>query len=155
MAAIAARVGVTERTIFRHFETRDALLQVAWEKILDAASYPQTADELIELPRQRFRRWDQLRQFVRSSVYSRAALDARKYAAEPRRAMLACVQDALPILDEDTARRRAAIVELLYGPYAWEVLGELWAFSGAEAGEAVSEALAVLLGREAADLPGR
>ena len=122
--------------------------------LLDAASFPQTADELIELPRQYFTRWDKLTQLMRSSVYSPAALDARKYAAEPRRAMLACVQDALPILDEDTVRRRAAIVELLSSPYAWEVLGELWAFSGAEAGEAASEALAVLLGREAADLAG-
>jgi len=152
MAAVAARAGVTERTVYRHFESRDALLKIVWEALAKALVWPETVDGLIDSPRRRFPHWDKSPQFIRSIVYSRAALDARKSAVRERRATFACVSGAMPLMDEATARRRAAIVELLSSPYAWEVLGQLWEFDGSEAAEAASEAIEVLLGRRAAHL---
>ena len=152
IAVVADRVGITERTIFRHFESREVLLQSVWERIVDTTSEPRTVDELIASPGRRFRRWDQVPQLARSSVCSQAALEARKAADGPRWAMLVSVRTAMPLLDHATGARRAAIVDLLSSPHAWEVLTQLWGFGVAEAGQAVSEALEVLLGRRAADL---
>jgi hypothetical protein len=58
-----------------------------------------------------------------------------------------CVQEELTYLDKRSARRRAAIAELLISPYAWALMQESWGFSGKEAGKAASEALEILLNR--------
>ena len=151
MSRVAVRAGVTDRTVYRHFETRDILLQAAWERV-QSSRLPHTPDELIETPREIFWRYDNARELARASVYSRVALEARLRSNEERqRAMLECIRDELYDLDERSLRRRAAIVQLLTSPYAWEVMTQFWGFDGAEAGEAAAEALEVLLGRRLAD----
>jgi AcrR family transcriptional regulator len=51
---VAARAGVTERTVFRYFENREALLRSIWcrmDELLGSLPMPQTADALIDQPR--------------------------------------------------------------------------------------------------------
>jgi len=154
MMEVAARAGVTERTIYRHFRTRRVLLRWVWQRVLvsDASQRDrQTVDELIKGPRRDFPRWDETPEFARSSVYSPEALEARKRLSDVRQqAMLKSVRDAIPVLDEGTIRRRAAIAELLASSYTWEWLEQLWGLDGAEAGAAASEALEILLGHRPA-----
>ena len=152
IAAVAARAGVTDRTVYRHFATREALIESLWKHMQDRVGssepFPRTAEELIAAPRRQFRRFDQSRELVRASVHSSAGIEVRlRSNADRRQALLDCVRDALPGLDEAALRRRAAIAQLIYSADAWDVLGRFWGLDGAEAGEAAAEALEILLGR--------
>jgi AcrR family transcriptional regulator len=154
MSAVAARAGVTDRTVYRHFETREALVRATWTRMqqrVASQGFPRTAKTMIESPLRLFPRFDAARELVRASLYSPAGLDMRMSSNEERQeAMLASVHDAFPHADEQWMRRRAAVSQLINSAYAWEVLRQYWGIEGEEAGRAASEALAVLLGKRAA-----
>lgn len=154
-AAIAARCGIAERTIYRHFESREELLKAAWPRMQEqvgSGGWPSSADELIDRPQQLFRRFDDHAGLVRASIHSATGKELRTGLNAARQAaMLACVADAFPDLEGAAARRRAAIVQLLESADAWGILNDFWGLDGAEAGRAASEAIAILLGRRAAD----
>ncbi len=153
--AVAERAGVTDRTVYRHFETRDALLRATWSRMqqrVASQGFPQTAEAMVESPLRLFPRFDAARELVRASLYSPAGLDMRMSSNRERQAaMLSSVRDAFPQANEQWVRRRAAIAQLINSAYAWEVLRQYWDIEGEEAGTAASEALAVLLGKRPAE----
>ncbi|HSR00956.1 MAG TPA: helix-turn-helix domain-containing protein [Sphingomicrobium sp.] len=155
MLAVAERAGVTDRTVYRHFETREALVRATWsrmQQLVASQGFPRTAEAMIESPLRLFPRFDAARELVRASLYSTAGRDTRMSSnVERREAMLSSVRDAFPNADEQWLRRRAAIAQLINSAYAWEVLRQYWDIEGEEAGKAAAEALAVLLGKRAAD----
>jgi AcrR family transcriptional regulator len=155
IAAVAARAGVTDRTIYRHFETRDALIRAVWQAMqarVASFGFPTTAEALLESPRKLFPNFDEARELVRASIHSPAGLDVRMHSnANRTRAILASVRDALPGLSGAALRRRAAIAQLINSAQGWEVLTHFWGMSGEEAGAAACEALAILLGRRPAE----
>ena len=155
IAAVAERAGVTDRTVYRHFETRDALVRATWSHMqqrVASQGFPRTADEMIQSPPRLFPRFDTARELVRASLYSPAGLDMRMSSnAERQEATLSSVIDAFPIADRSWLMRRAAIAQLINSAYAWEVMAQYWGLDGDEAGKAASEALAVLLGKSAPD----
>jgi len=153
IAAVADRDGITDRTVYRHFETRDALMRATWSHLqrrVASRGFPRTAEAMIQSPPHLFPRFDAARELVRASLYSPAGLDMRMNSnVERREATLASVTDAFPNADEDWLRRRAAIAQLINSAYAWDVMRQYWELDGDEAGRAASEALAVLLGKSA------
>ncbi|WP_046192410.1 hypothetical protein [Sphingomonas sp. SRS2] len=64
--------------------------------------------------------------------------------------MLQSVRAALPALDDHAARRRAAAVQLMRNAHGRSMLHEL-GLDNVAAGEAASEAVAILLGLQSAD----
>jgi AcrR family transcriptional regulator len=152
---VAARAGVTERTVYRHFQTRDALVEAVWPRMqarVQSLGFPRTADDLITTPLRLFPNFDDNEHLVRASVYSQSGREVRLRAnAERQSAMLACVADAMPGLNAEARRRRAAIVQLIDSAYGWALLKDFWDMDGAQAAAAAAEAIAVLLGRRAAD----
>jgi AcrR family transcriptional regulator len=148
---VAARAGVTERTIYRHFQTRDALVEAVWPRMqarVQSPGFPHTADELIATPLRLFPNFDENEHLVRASVYSESGREVRLRAnGERQAAMLACVADAMPQLGDAARRRRAAVVQLIDSAYGWAVLKDFWDMDGEEAAAAAAEAIAVLLGR--------
>jgi len=153
MAGVAAQAGVTERTVFRHFASRDALIAAVWPRMqarVRSDGFPRTAEALIATPTKLFPAFDEEEGLVRASAFSAAGREVRA-AADPQRraAMRDAVQDAFPDLAEPELTRLAAIVQLIDSAYAWAVMKQHWGLTGAEAGQAASEALAVLLGRRA------
>jgi AcrR family transcriptional regulator len=155
VADVAARAGVTERTVYRHFQTRDALVEAVWPRMqarVQSLGFPRTADDLITTPLHLFPKFDDNEHLVRASVYSQSGREVRLRAnGERQSAMLACVADAMPGLDAEARRRRAAIVQLIDSAYGWALLKDFWDMDGAQAATAAAEAIAVLLGRRAAD----
>jgi AcrR family transcriptional regulator len=153
VAAVAARAGVTERTIYRHFRTRDALVEAVWPRMqarVRSQGFPRTARALVATPLRLFPNFDRDEALVRASVHSESGREVRLRAnGERQAAMLACVDDALPGLDEGARRRRAAVVQLIDSAYGWAVLKDFWDLDGEQAGQAASEAIAVLLGLRA------
>lgn len=151
MAGVAARAGVTERTVFRHFASRDTLIQAVWprlQKRVRSRGFPRTAEALIDTPNLLFPEFDKEEGLVRASAFSAAGREVRRAAnGERQAAMRAAVRDAFPGITEPELTRLAAIVQLLDSAYAWAVMKEHWGLDGKEAGLAASQALAVLLGR--------
>lgn len=152
IASVASQAGVTDRTVYRHFATREALLEAIWPRLqarVASKGFPRTAQALIDTPRDLFPRFDEQPNLVRASVYSESGREVRlKSNAERQAAMLACVEDALPGLSDAAKRRRAAIVQLIDSAYAWAVMKDFWGLDGVEAGKAASEAIAILLGQQ-------
>jgi AcrR family transcriptional regulator len=152
--AVAAEADVTERTVYRHFRSRDALLRSVWRRmweLIGSPVSPETADALVERPRSLFPRLDEQRKLVRAYLHSQQRrLGPRRSNQERQQAMVGCVREELEYLDEPSLRRRAAIASVIAGPYAWEVMQEYWGFSAEEAGNAAAEALEILLNRRLA-----
>ena len=156
IADVATRAGVTDRTVYRHFESRDGLIRAVWKRMQErvgSEDFPHTADALINSPKRLFPRFDRSRELVRASVHSNAGIELRLRSNEQRQqAMIDCVRDAFPDADEQGVRRRAAVAQLIYSADAWDVLARFWDLDGEEAGAVAAEALEILLGRrDAAD----
>lgn len=154
MAGVAARAGVTERTVFRHFASRDALIRAVWPRMqarVRSRGFPTTADELIETPNRLFPEFDKEERLVRASAFSAAGREVRRASnAQRQAAMRAAVRDAFPGIGEPELTRLSAVAQLIDSAYGWAVMKEHWGLDGTEAGIAASQALAVLLGRRAA-----
>jgi len=150
VARVAQRAGVTERTVYRHFQTRDVLLEAVWprmQSLIGSRGFPHNAADLVATPRRLFPAFDRQEGPVRASVYSEAGREVRLRANPERQAaMLACVRDALPGLDDREAWARAAAVQLLNSAYGWSVMRDFWGLDGEEAGEAAAQAISILLG---------
>lgn len=147
---IAVRSGVTERTIYRHFLSRDQLTRAVWPLVvarLQSRPAVHRAAELVELPHKVFPELTNSAALVRAAVYSDVARETSQETSPARQAaMLDCVRDALPDLDAAAQRRRAAIALALSSAYGWAVLQDFGGLDAAEAAEASSEAIAILLG---------
>ncbi|MBS0521847.1 MAG: TetR/AcrR family transcriptional regulator [Proteobacteria bacterium] len=154
MAGVAARAGVTERTVFRHFPSRDALIQAVWPRLqarVRSVGFPHTAEDLIATPRRLFPEFDKEERLVRASAFSAAGREVRRASnAERQQAMRDSVRDAFPDIEEPELTRLAAIVQLIDSAYAWAVMKDFWDLDGNEAALAASQALVVLLGRRPA-----
>lgn len=152
--AVATEAEVTERTVYRHFKSRDVLLQSVWrrmQELIGSPALPETADALVERPRSLFPRLDQERELVRAYLRRRQQRVGLTRAQEKRQqALVGCVREELEYLDERSLHRRAAIASVIASPYAWQFMQDFWGLSGEEAGNAAAEALEILLNRRLA-----
>jgi Transcriptional regulator len=149
-AVAAASAGVTERTVYRHFKSRDVLLRSAWhlmEEVVAQPPPPRTPGEFVERPRSYFPPLEQHGDLVRAYLYSQSRAGGRGRRVDKARsdALIECVQTNMEYLDEGKLRRRTAIADLIASPYALEWMQQFWGFNGKEAGEAAAEALDILI----------
>jgi len=153
IAQVAKDAGITERTVYRHFQTRDELLKAVWGQMqarIGLAGYPQTVEALLAAPGKLFPRFDSQEGAVRASMYSPAGRQVRTSAnPERHKAFQACVAEALPDLPAAACRRRAAVIQMIGSSHGWACLKDYWGFDSVEAARAASEAIAILLGRPA------
>lgn len=149
-AQIAARAGITERTFYRHFPTREALELGLWEWFsenrLGRRRFPTTPEEAIAFPGPLFEGFDREEAMVRWFVSSRKGQEIRLMVNEERKeAYLSVARLARPDLDEAAQRRLAGVVQLLDGSFAWQSLKDYWDLDAAESAHAVSEVIEILL----------
>lgn len=149
MAAVAAQAGMTERTVYRHFATRDDLLAAVWSNLqgrVGMRGFEESATGLAKTALWLFPNFDKEEGAVRASVYSRAGRDVRRAVNDQRKAAVrAAVSEARPDLEGAALTRMCATVQLLASAYAWAVMKDFWGLSGEESGRAVSDAIASLL----------
>jgi AcrR family transcriptional regulator len=149
-AKIATVAGVPERTVYRHFPTRAALLGAvyAWtNRRISLDARPATGAEAVAAVRRTFPVFDELAPIVRELLLAPEGLDARLADNDRRRrAALAVVRNDAPGVDRVTARRVAAVVQLLSSAAAWQALRDYWDLDGAEAAETSALAIELLLG---------
>ncbi len=150
LADVARAAGISERTVYRHFETRDALLEATWAMVNESIgmrAFPATAAELVELPLIVFPAFEQRADVIRAMLASPQGRELRLRVNKQRQvAIRAAVRDAKPKLRDPAFTRLCAAVQLLYSASGWATMRDYWGLEGAEAGRAASEAIATLLG---------
>ncbi|HKV09159.1 MAG TPA: TetR/AcrR family transcriptional regulator [Thermoanaerobaculia bacterium] len=146
---VARRAGVERRTIFRHFATKESLLETFWAWINErvaSPTLPGSLEELVAGPRETFARFDDFEGVIRSSLHSPTGRAMRLAAVPARRqAFHAALQEATRGADAADRRRLEAVVHCLYSAAAWETLRDYADVTGAQAGDAASWAIGVLV----------
>lgn len=147
--AVARKAGVERRTVFRHFDTKEALLEAFWGWInhrIAPKTLPASLEELVAAPRATFARFDEHEGVVRASLRSPAGR-AMRMAAVPARqqAFRAALREATSGASPIDRRRLEAIAHALYSAAAWETMRDYAGVTGPQAGDAASWALGVLV----------
>lgn len=149
-AKVAREAGVPERTVYRHFATREALLAAvfAWanRRIGFDGQLPSDRRGAVALVRRAFPGFDTMAPVIRELLLAPEGLLARlSNRDERRRAALRLAHTEAPGLDPDDARRVAAVIQLLTTASTWQTLRDFWEMDGVESAEAAALAIELLL----------
>jgi AcrR family transcriptional regulator len=149
-ARVAKAAQVPERTVYRHFPTREALLTEVFHwanrRIGFEGDLPADRGDVVALVRRAFPGFDQIAPVIQELLAAPEGLVARLSNKDARQqAARAVVASEAPGLDLDSARRVAAAVQLLTAAATWQTLRDYWGMDGTEAAETAALALDLLL----------
>jgi AcrR family transcriptional regulator len=147
-ATVARAAQVAERTLYRHFPTKDAL----WDAFLEWVSeqvgvseFPHNEQELIAAVPAMFHKFDEhenlLSNCLRSRAWSEVWLRGRHGWRES-------VQEAVQNgdkVDREKAKQIGAVVQLLFSGVAWKALKDHCGLTGEEAAQAVQTSISALM----------
>ncbi len=146
---VAARAGVSRRTVFRHFNDKEALLDAFWRRTNDSfgvAVWPADEADLGRLAPRVFAALDGQEALVRASGNSAMGREVRLRGNDERQAaFLGALADATRGLDDLARRQIAAVVHLLSSVAAWQTMKDHWGLTGGEAGAASAWAITALV----------
>jgi AcrR family transcriptional regulator len=158
--SLARRAGVSVRTVYRHFHSRDALLEGLADWVnsqITPFPRPASVDDLAELPEALFAAFDEHETILRAQS---ATDQGRALRAEGRRQHLRMYEEVLSgvtaELPPEEARAAVAVITYLLSSLAWRTMREEFGLGGADSGKAVAWAVGVLLAdlrRRAASQP--
>lgn len=148
-AAVAERAGVSERTVYRYFATRDALLDaiaVAVSQRLETPGVPQTPAALLGYPAQLFARFEAQAQLTRAAlapdVFSRLR-DGQ--ASQRRQAVRRLLEAHMPEATAEQLSLAAANIHYLLTATTWHYYRHHFQFDDAQTVLCVQQALAFQL----------
>src|SRR5690348_5426393 len=146
---VARRSGISLRTVYRYFPTREALIAAAGEWIganVVGGRIPTLLDEVPQVYAENAARWDERPRLVEAMALSRGANSLRSIRRQERLAKLRDslreVTDGLP---EAEARRAFAVFAYLDNMLAWLTMRDEAGLDGKETGAAVAWAMNVLI----------
>jgi AcrR family transcriptional regulator len=149
MPGVAAASGVSLRTVYRYFPTRDQLLEAAGRWIGDELfqhPYPADLDAAADQFQVHCANFDQRPGLVRALALSQLGQEVRGYR---RRERLEAIRRALRAevgeLPEEELRRAEAVLAYLHNMLAYTSLREESGLSGEEIGEALGWAIRTLV----------
>ena len=151
IAAVAHEAGITERTIYRHFPTREDLLDAVWRRALQALSGGQdprveTLEQILDLTRAAYQTFDANAGTVRALIAAPEGVDASKPPAEARLAMLRQAYEGLLAgIPEDEANAVVMATHALSGASAWSHLRDYCGLDGADGGKAAALAIELMV----------
>lgn len=152
--AVADRAGVAHRTVYRHYESRDGLLDgfARWldERLVEAGGVDSVddADAMPSAAETTYRLFDELAALVEAlvivSLGTRSHVDRRDERTEEFRRALAA-DGTLAHLSEDDAEAVTALVRTLASSNTWFLFRHQHGIGGDRAGRVVAWALQTLI----------
>jgi AcrR family transcriptional regulator len=147
--AVAEVSGVSLRTIYRYYPTREELLEAAGRWIGDELlkhPYPRGLDEVADLYQEGARDFDERPGLVRALALSQLGRHVRGYRRRERlEAIGQALRAELTELPDPELRRAEAVLAYLHNILAYTTLREENGLSGEEIGEAVGWAIRTLI----------
>jgi AcrR family transcriptional regulator len=147
--AVADASGVSLRTVYRYYPTREELLEAAGRWIGDELlkhPYPRTLDEVADLYQGGTQDFDERPGLVRALAFSRLGQDVRGYRRRERlEAIGRSLRSELDELSEAELQQAEAVLGYLHNMLAYTTLREENGLSGAEIGEAIGWAIRTLV----------
>lgn len=148
-AAIAARAGIAERTVYRHFGTRDALLDeiaAAFMLRLDAPAPPDSVAGLLAYPAALFGCFEARSQLVQAALDSELFIRVRDGQAAERWTAIRRVLDAQwPAATPHERELTAANLRYLLSATTWRYYRQHLGFDSRRTVESVQLALRCLI----------
>lgn len=151
IAEVAARAGIAARTVYRHFPTKEALLDAFWqwwitERFGVADDKPGEADAFPEQLRRTYAAFDSTEPVMRAFIYSRAGRELRD-RTRPRRIKMIddTMREAVARVPTDDRGLVLAVFQMLLSVTTWDTLRQFRGLSGEQAGDAVAWVARVLL----------
>ncbi|HWI78122.1 MAG TPA: TetR/AcrR family transcriptional regulator [Ramlibacter sp.] len=145
---VAQEAGVSERTVYRHFETKELMLEAFWGRIQQTLGIERSTrswKDYLETRPEAFEQMDKRERLIRAVMQSTQAADARKRINAARQAGIRrVVADRAGKLPEPAFTELCALVHLLGSAPAWAALKDYWGIDGANAGRVVARAIATL-----------
>jgi AcrR family transcriptional regulator len=151
IAAVARQADITERTIYRHFPTREDLLDAVWRRALHAVTGGQdqqaeTLEEILDLTRGAYESFEADAGIVRALIAAPEGVDASKQPAEVRLEMLReAYAGLLGGIPEDEVNAVVTATHVLSGASAWSHLRDYCGLDGAEGGKAAALAIELIV----------
>jgi AcrR family transcriptional regulator len=146
---VAERAGVSLRTVYRHFATKEALLEQIGElrdRQIGVLGPPLSIEHLLAGTPGLFESFDANDDLVRASDASRAGREVHDTARRRRAAALSEIfEDVARDLTPVETRRLLASVQVLWNTRAWLTMHDTWGMDGKEAGAAAQWAMAALI----------
>jgi AcrR family transcriptional regulator len=153
MADVAKRAKVSERTVYRHYPTREELFHAlfTWAVTAGEDLSPTRASDpagLIAMAHRMFPLLEANADIVRALNAMPLATDMRAHRAERRRSqVIEALEPVTASLAPDSARRLQALAHLLTSSDSLLFMKEYWGFDGEEAAKAVAWAIGALTDR--------
>jgi AcrR family transcriptional regulator len=135
--ALAGASGVPERTLYRHYASKDLLLEAFWAWLnREQLAIPPAAnslDGLIEQAAAAYAAFDGREQLVRAMLHDPLGREARIAQAQARRAELRkALKDELVDVAPDDQKRLLVAVQLFMSAAGWETMKDYWGLNAAE-----------------------
>lgn len=148
MPAVAEASGISLRTVYRYYPTREQLLEAAGRWIGDELfehPYPRDLDEVADLYEEGCRDFDERPGLARALARSQLGQRARGYRRRERlEAIRRALRSELTELSEVELRQAESVLAYLHNILAYTSLREESNLSGEEVGAAVGWAIRVL-----------
>ena len=149
-ARVAKAADVPERTVYRHFPTREALLAAVFDWANARVGYegerPVRRDEVVALIERLFPGFDEIAPVIHELLVAPEGRTARlAHNDERRRSAETLVRNEVPGLDRRSARQVAAALQLLTSAAAWQTLRDVWEMDGGEAADAATMAIDLII----------
>jgi AcrR family transcriptional regulator len=149
MPEVAELSGVSLRTVYRYFPTREALLDAAGRWIggeLLKQGYPRSLDDVADSFERACRDFDERPGLVRAMALSQVGREARSSRRRERLdAIRQVLEQEVGALPERELRQAEAVLAYLHNMLAYTTLREEQQLSGAEIGEALGWAIRTLV----------
>lgn len=150
MADVARKAGVSLRTVYRHFPTREELLAAATDwidaRIFGDVPFDETVDDLPKLFRYACEQWEQYPRLARAMALSQAGQSARSDRRVERLARIhRALTEVTNELPDEENRKAVAVLGYLENVLAWVTMREATGLESGEVEEAIEWAMRTLI----------